>query len=152
MVKKIMFVAALISAIGFSSCESKEDVDSDSKCTYVNPFSDDLEIGGYSCVGDASTGNVEICVWVTSIGNVSRFYFGELKAFGNGETYRTSYVGNVDTPKDVEVRVGYEGDYTTLKNVDTSLKKFDKVIINVNPSNSGSVQELTFSNMPITWE
>ncbi len=145
--KKIMSLFAFVLAIGLCSCDSLEP-----NCTVNDPFPGELEFGGYYCTGYASTGEVYIGVTVKNVGSASRVYFGDLKAYGNGQTYgrgmQVGYIGYVDTPYGVEVWVEYNEKYTKLEGVDTSLERFDKVII---PVSVNSQEDLVFENMPITW-
>lgn len=150
MTKKIMAAIVVMMAVCLSSCEM---FNVEPKTTYSNPFPEELEFGSYYCTGNSGTGEVSIGIAVKSIGNVSSVYFGYLTAYGDGATYtngvQAGYIGNVSTPNGVEVWAEYNGQFTTLKNVDTSLKNFEKIVIPITVNNS--IKDLEFENMPITW-
>lgn len=121
----------------------------------VNPFPTELSISDIKCVGYKGSGIVHFQFMVTNIDNISssaRVWFGYSNLSDEyGSKYKTSsYIGWMDLPSGVPVKIGYNQQYTQLTGVDTSVKKFSTISINISTPKT-SDNDLVLKNVPIEW-
>ena len=117
-----------------------------------NPYPQYMRITNIECIGYKSSGKVQLAFTATNSTSSSiKVYFGAITAYSpDGDTFKTSNVGNVELLPNTPTKVKYNSDYTQMKDVDTGIKKF--VTVKVYCSISLREDYLTLTNVPITWK
>ena len=123
--------------------------------TINNPFPTELAISNIKCTGYKSSGIVHFQFTATNIDNSSasaRVYFGYTTLYDEyGNNYKTNYIGYMDLPSDVPVKVSYNQQYTQITGVDTSAKKFSNISVNISTPKTSNCN-LVLKNVPIEWQ
>ena len=163
-VKKFSNISVNISTPKTNNCnlvlknvpiEWKDDSSTDNGISINNPFPTELAISNIKCTGYKSSGIVHFQFTATNIDNSSasaRVYFGYTTLYDEyGNNYKTNYIGYMDLPSDVPVKVSYNQQYTQITGVDTSAKKFSNISVNITTPKTNNCN-LVLKNVPIDWQ
>lgn len=117
-----------------------------------NPYPQYMNFSNIECVGNKGTGTVHISFTATNTtSSTIKVYFGNMTAYSaDGDTYTSSYVGNVSLPSNTPTKVKYNTTSTQLEDVDSDIKKF--VTVRIYCSISSQEKYLTLTNVPIKWQ
>ena len=117
-----------------------------------NPYPQYLNFSNIECIGYKGSGIVNLSFTVTNTtSSDKKVYFGDMTAYSpEGDTYKTSYVGNVNLSPNTPTKVKYNSTYTQLEDVDDSVKKF--VTVRIYCSISSQEKYLVLTNVPIKWQ
>lgn len=117
-----------------------------------NPLPQYISISNVECIGYKGSGIVHLEFTATNI-TTSTFvqYFGGATAYSSsGDTFTTSYVGNVELLPNTPTRVKYNGKYSQFEGVSNDTSKFVTASVNLN-TNYGTFP-LVLTNVPIKWQ
>lgn len=117
-----------------------------------NPLPQYMGISNVECIGYKGSGIVHLEFTATNI-TTSTFvqYFSGATAYSSsGDTFTTSYVGNVELLPNTPTRVKYNGKYSQFEGVSNDVGKFVTVSVNLN-TNYGTFP-LVLTNVPIKWQ
>lgn len=117
-----------------------------------NPYPQYMNFSNIECIGYKGSGVVHLSFTATNTtSSTIKVYFGNMTAYSaDGDTYASSYVGNVSLPSNTPTKVKYNTTYTQLEDVDSDIKKF--VTVRIYCSISSQEKYLTLTNVPIKWQ